>query len=97
MFKIIILLSLIFSPQVLYEKGKISEKTQNILNNTLVSALKEALKSGSQFWDSSKTLKFLSENQYFEDETDKSIRLPGVLKDMIADGGLNLGKAKTIF
>ena len=74
--------------QVLYERGKISEKTQNILNNTLVSALKEALKSGVEFWDSGKTLKWLAESQYFvnEDKRDKGNQIPDSLRQFIDPG-----------
>ncbi|XP_077869467.1 DNA mismatch repair protein Msh6-like [Saccoglossus kowalevskii] len=56
---------------VLYEKGKLLAKTQQILSQNLISALKDALHPGSEFWDSGKTLKFLAEKKYFEKENKK--------------------------
>ena len=74
--------------QVLYERGRISEKTQTIINYNLSAAYKDALRPGVEFWDSSKTLKFLSESEYFIDETDrdKGVQWPLVLKVVLSDG-----------
>ncbi|ESO12543.1 hypothetical protein HELRODRAFT_187909 [Helobdella robusta] len=51
--------------QVLYEKGKLSEKTKMIFNGCLSQCLKEGLKSSTEFWDATKTLKQLHELKYF--------------------------------
>ena len=71
--------------QVLYEKGRISENTQKILQTNLSTALKEALHAGSEFWESSKTLKFLSEADYFVDESSKELKIPDTLKCFISE------------
>ena len=51
-------------------------------------AVKDPLRSGSEFWDSTKTLKFLLESDYFVDEGDKERRFewPEGLKLMLSDG-----------
>ena len=74
--------------QILYERGGVSENTSSILHKNLISALKEPLKSGSQFWHCSKTLKTLSEKEYFATEEDKDNRsgYPAALKQLLADG-----------
>ncbi|XP_067118843.1 DNA mismatch repair protein Msh6 [Centruroides vittatus] len=54
--------------QILSEKGMISQKTQQVLNSCANLALREVLKPSSEFWDSSKTLKFLNEGKYFVDD-----------------------------
>ena len=56
---------------MLFERSKISEKTKTLLSSNLSTALKESLHSGTEFWESSKTLKFLSESDYFIDEAKK--------------------------
>ncbi|XP_072027536.1 DNA mismatch repair protein Msh6-like [Amphiura filiformis] len=76
--------------QVLYEKGKILAKTQQILNNSLLSVIKESLASGSEFWDAGKTLKTLAESRYFEDEDGETSdenrgQWPDVIKGMISE------------
>ncbi|XP_038051603.1 DNA mismatch repair protein Msh6-like [Patiria miniata] len=82
--------------QVVYERGKLSPKTQQILTNSLLSVIKEALAPGTEFWDASKTLKTLSESQYFVDEEGKGQGLdgeeeggrgtmPAVLLDMVSE------------
>ena len=59
-----------------------SEKTQSILNNQLSSCLREGLRSGSEFWDGTATLKFLSQGEYFvdEDDAEKTMKWPKSLK-----------------
>ena len=57
--------------QVLFPRGKLLPKTQQILNNGLLSVIKEPLLPGSEFWDASKTLKTLAEARYFEDDAKK--------------------------
>ncbi|EDV19356.1 uncharacterized protein TRIADDRAFT_33687, partial [Trichoplax adhaerens] len=55
-----------FQPvQILYERGKVSSKLQHIFQHDLLSAMKDALAPGSEFWDSNNTLKILSEKSYF--------------------------------
>ncbi|XP_033640935.1 DNA mismatch repair protein Msh6-like [Asterias rubens] len=78
--------------QVLFERSKLSPKTQQILSNNLLSVIKEPLVPGTEFWDSSKTLKILSENRYFEDDDGKKSKedenkggMPSVLQNMISD------------
>ena len=73
---------------MLYEKGRISEKTQTILNYNMSSAYKDALRPGVEFWDSGKTLKYLSESEYFIDETDrdKGLQWPSALKTVLSEG-----------
>ena len=63
-----------------------SQKTHLVLKNNLVSTLKESLKSGTEFWDSSKTLKVLAEEDYFKDN--EEFEWPAALKNMIADSKL---------
>ncbi|CAG2234270.1 MSH6 [Mytilus edulis] len=47
--------------QVLLERGKCSQKTNQLINNNLISVTKEFLAPGSEFWESGKTLKRLAE------------------------------------
>ena len=78
--------------QVLFERGKLQPKTQQILNNSLISVIKESLAPGSEFWDASKTLKTLAESRYFEDDkgetssTDAGQQTwPDVIKEMVSE------------
>lgn len=60
-----------------------SRKTIQLINGQSA-ALKEALSSGKEFWDSSKTLKTLLEENYFrEDQAD--IKWPETLKKMMSE------------
>uniref|UniRef100_UPI00358F3314 DNA mismatch repair protein Msh6 isoform X3 n=1 Tax=Myxine glutinosa TaxID=7769 RepID=UPI00358F3314 len=76
--------------QVLIERGGLSTETQKIIHITLASALQEQLVTGSQFWDSSKTLKILAEEEYFGEKKQveagdaKPGGLPPVLQEMTA-------------
>ncbi|XP_041361068.1 DNA mismatch repair protein Msh6-like [Gigantopelta aegis] len=70
--------------QVLYERGKVSLKTLQVINTHLLSAIKDGLAPSTEFWDSSKTLKNLAEEKYFQDEG-KSFEWPEVIKNMISD------------
>lgn len=54
--------------EVLHARGNLSTTTYNFLNASLPGVRKEALKLGSEFWDSSKTLKVLAEGEYFKTE-----------------------------
>lgn len=76
--------------EVLFEKGNPSVGTRKILKAALSSALQEGLSAGSQFWDAQKTLKTLSEEDYFQDASDKdqaagSNVLPALLKQMTSE------------
>lgn len=80
-----------FSPaEVLFEKGNPSTETRKILKASLSSALQEALNAGTQFWDAQKTLKNLSEENYFaetsgEEPSTGSSFLPTLLKQMTSE------------
>lgn len=75
--------------EVLFEKGNPSVETRKMLKASLSSALQEGLNAGSQFWDAQKTLKTLSEDDYFQEGADKtqtgSSVLPPVLKRMTSE------------
>ncbi|XP_064652331.1 DNA mismatch repair protein Msh6-like [Lineus longissimus] len=75
-----------FTPvQVIYEKGKLSQKTWTFINSNLISVIKEQL-TPKEFWDGSKTLKCLSEEKYFQDEEKAGeFEWPSALKKMISD------------
>ncbi len=49
--------------------------------------MKDYLKSGSEFWDSTKTLKHLSESEYFIDtsKSEQEFSWPSVIKGMMAE------------
>uniref|UniRef100_A0A8C4PYB2 DNA mismatch repair protein n=1 Tax=Eptatretus burgeri TaxID=7764 RepID=A0A8C4PYB2_EPTBU len=75
--------------QVLIERGSLSTEVQKIIRVTLASALQEQLVPGSQFWDASKTLKILAEEEYFGKEKIEAGDarpggLPPVLQEMTA-------------
>ncbi|XP_008281190.1 DNA mismatch repair protein Msh6 isoform X2 [Stegastes partitus] len=80
-----------FAPaEVLFEKGNPSVETRKILKASLSSALQEGLNAGTQFWDSQKTLKTLSEEDYFKETAGKeqgagSSFLPALLKKMTSE------------
>ncbi|XP_029031109.1 DNA mismatch repair protein Msh6 [Betta splendens] len=77
-----------FAPaEVLFEKGNPSVETRKILKASLSSALQEGLNAGTQFWDAQKTLKTLSEEDYFK-ETEQGTGsgfLPALLKKMTSE------------
>ncbi|KAF7662355.1 hypothetical protein LDENG_00237750 [Lucifuga dentata] len=80
-----------FSPaEVLFEKGNPSVETRKILKSSLSSALQEGLNAGTQFWDAQKTLKTLSEENYFRERANKDEEkgnsfLPALLKKMTSE------------
>ncbi|XP_023267607.1 DNA mismatch repair protein Msh6 [Seriola lalandi dorsalis] len=80
-----------FAPaEVLFERGNPSVETRKILKASLSSALQEGLNAGTQFWDAQKTLKTLSEEDYFKDTTGKEQEtgnnlLPPLLKKMTSE------------
>ncbi|XP_071959516.1 DNA mismatch repair protein Msh6-like [Antedon mediterranea] len=79
--------------QVLFERGKQQLQTQQILNNNLLSVLKEPLAPGSQFWSAEKTLKhFVEENYMMGNEEGNSdggqnvTKWPETLQGLLAEG-----------
>ncbi|XP_076019011.1 DNA mismatch repair protein Msh6 [Genypterus blacodes] len=80
-----------FSPaEVLFERGNPSVETRKLLKASLSSALQEGLNAGSQFWDAQKTLKTLSEEDYFSESASKDEDagksfLPSLLKTMTSE------------
>ncbi|XP_070696537.1 DNA mismatch repair protein Msh6 [Pempheris klunzingeri] len=80
-----------FAPaEVLFEKGNPSAETRKILKASLSSALQEGLNAGTQFWDAQKTLKTLSEEDYFRETAGKDQGteggfLPPLLKEMTSE------------
>lgn len=76
--------------QVLFEKGNPSAETRKILKATLSAAIQEGLNATSQFWDAQKTLKVLSEEDYFKEGAEKGddsggAALPAMLKSMTSE------------
>ena len=74
---------------MLFERGKLSEKTQTVMSSNLAAALKEGLKAATEFWDATKTLRVLGESEYFaveggENEGEKI--WPECLREMVAEG-----------
>ncbi|KAM9727262.1 DNA mismatch repair protein Msh6 isoform 1-T1 [Menidia menidia] len=80
-----------FSPaEVLFEKGNPSVETRKILKASLASALQEGLNAGTQFWDAQKTLKTLSEEDYFKETAGEgqgtgNSFLPPLIKKMTSE------------
>ncbi|XP_035217076.1 DNA mismatch repair protein Msh6-like isoform X2 [Stegodyphus dumicola] len=68
--RLMTLIALYPPSEILYERSSVSKKTLQLLDNNLNRVSKEALSSGSQFWDSTKVLKFLSASGYFKGEND---------------------------
>lgn len=74
-----------FTPvQVLMPRGRVSEKTSSLINNNLSSVIKEYLRPDTEFWDGSKTLKVLAEEEYFK--CDDEVVWPECLQKMMSDG-----------
>lgn len=75
--------------EVLFEKGNPSVETRKIFKASLSASLQEGLNTGSQFWDAQKTLKTLSEEDYFSENADKeksgTSLLPPLLKNMTSE------------
>lgn len=51
--------------EVLYERDAVSKKTHQVFNSALTAVNKEALHSGTHFWEPSKVLKYLADGKYF--------------------------------
>ncbi|CAB4032656.1 DNA mismatch repair Msh6-like, partial [Paramuricea clavata] len=66
--------------QILFERGGITKKTQSVLHHEMLSTMKEQLSPGAEFWDASKTIKFLQENEYFHEGGEQ--KWPETLKGM---------------
>ncbi|XP_071562945.1 probable DNA mismatch repair protein Msh6 [Temnothorax nylanderi] len=71
---------------VIYERGTLSQKTLQLINNTLPAALKEPLQRESQFWSATTVLKKLHEGSYFKKENDSSFAWPEGLKPYLNEG-----------
>ncbi|XP_033224554.1 probable DNA mismatch repair protein Msh6 isoform X2 [Belonocnema kinseyi] len=56
---------------IIYERGTLSQKTMNILNGMLQSAIKEPLQKDVQFWSATKILEHLHEQEYFKNGESK--------------------------
>ena len=84
------MLSYILLLKVLYERGKVSERVQSLLNHQLSSCLKDSLRTGAEFWDASKTLRCLCDGDYFVDEemAAAGVQWPDPLRNMISDSEL---------
>lgn len=63
-----------------------SAKTKAVFSSN--SAIKEELKPGTEFWNSSATLKFLAESDYFKDDSkmEDGFCWPEALREMISNG-----------
>lgn len=89
-------ISSFYISQVLLERGKLSQKSNSILQNNLLSVLKEQLQPGTEFWTAQKTLKVLSDKNCFEDSLktkenneDNIQNWPSVIKRMVSKGSCN--------
>lgn len=69
---------------MLYEKGKVSSQSLQLINVNLATALKEPLTSGTEFWESGKTLKTLMEEDYFKSDDEENSEWPEILKSMVS-------------
>ena len=67
---------------VLYERGNLSQKTLQILNNALAACIKEPLLRETQFWSSTTTLKNLHEGEYFK-KSDSGFSWPEGLRSYL--------------
>lgn len=81
--------------KVLCPRGRLGPKVTSVIQHHCLGVIKDNLTPGSEFWDSTKTLKHLLESSYFvveekdEEEGEGGVfRWPEVLKSMLADGEL---------
>nr|XP_033324145.1 probable DNA mismatch repair protein Msh6 [Megalopta genalis] len=70
---------------VVYERGNLSQKTLQILNNTLAACMKEPLLRETQFWSALTVLKNLHEGEYFK-QADSSFSWPRGLQPYLNQG-----------
>lgn len=54
--------------EILFEKNGLSNATMNYLSSNLPAVRREALKPGSEFWETEKTLTMLAEEEYFAEK-----------------------------
>ncbi|XP_028676496.1 DNA mismatch repair protein Msh6 [Erpetoichthys calabaricus] len=75
--------------ELLFEKNNLSAETRKLLKGCLASVIQEGLSPGSQFWEASKTLKVLAEEDYFKESTKVNGEceggLPPTLKGMVSE------------
>ncbi|KAL8582855.1 hypothetical protein ACOMHN_042688 [Nucella lapillus] len=69
--------------QILYERGRMSQKSMQLISG-YTAAIKEALTPGKEFWESSKTLKTLLEEDYFKEDGEE-FQWPEAVKRMVSD------------
>ena len=84
--------------QVLCPRGRLGPKITSVIQHHCSGVIKENLTPGTEFWDSSKTLKHLLESSYFVDEEENAegegegeggaFCWPEVLKSMLSEGEL---------
>ncbi|KAK3850554.1 hypothetical protein Pcinc_042750, partial [Petrolisthes cinctipes] len=55
---------------ILVERGKLSNKTNTLINSTVAPSLKETLMPDKEFWTAAKTLAFLADGPYFTTHTE---------------------------
>ena len=68
--------------EVLLQRGNLAPSTLTFLNSSLAGVRQEGLRPGTEFWDSSKTLRVLTESDgYFK--TDGETQLPDTLKTFL--------------
>ncbi|CAL4157530.1 unnamed protein product, partial [Meganyctiphanes norvegica] len=70
--------------QILYEKGKLSPKTLKMGTASVSPNLLEGLSSEKEFWTAQKTLGFLADGTYFQNDK-KEFHWPEALKNMLDD------------
>ena len=76
---------------MLFERGRLSDKTQGVISNSPSVILRDALRPGAEFWTSSKTLSELCSATYFKPEGDTDtggVDWPSALKKMLDEGSL---------
>lgn len=78
--------------QILYERGRLSQKTQKLVTMSVPTNLREALVPEKEFWTASKTLSFLADGTYFKDEEGGSLQWPKEIQEML-DKSDTLGKS----
>ncbi|KAG8184513.1 hypothetical protein JTE90_002359 [Oedothorax gibbosus] len=70
--------------EILYDKGSVSKKTLQLLNQNLSGVAKQALSPNTEFWDSSKVLKMMQSSKYFNTDEDL-VEYPKAIKSMLDD------------
>lgn len=73
--------------KIIFERGRLSAQTESFFHGTLRHVLKEALHPESQFLDAKKTLKWINEKKYFQNENSaaENENFPLILKQMISE------------